>query len=114
RAQAVASVSELLTTVGQLEREGAGGFYQLFVDNDPGDPERYIVFFEQDGIGLPDESFYSDEGFEPIRDAYRSHIRRMLALAGLDDAAARADRVFELETAIASHHWSNVESRDSE
>jgi putative endopeptidase len=38
----------------------------------------------------------------------------MLELAGLDDARARATRVFELETEIARRHWDNVTTRDSE
>ena len=46
----VDSIPSLLETVGKLERRGLGGFYQLFVDNDPGDPERYLVFLEQAGI----------------------------------------------------------------
>ncbi len=49
-----------------------------------------------------------------MREAYRAHLERMFGLAKLDDAAARAERVFELETAIAATHWTNVESRDSE
>ena len=35
-------------------------------------------------------------------------------MAGLDDAAVRATRILELERAIASHHWDNVRSRDSQ
>jgi putative endopeptidase len=38
----------------------------------------------------------------------------MFELAGVDDAATRADRVMRLETAIAGHHWDNVRSRDSQ
>jgi len=49
-----------------------------------------------------------------VRDAYVIHIQRMLELAGLDDAPARAKRVFELETEIARRHWDNVTTRDSE
>ena len=74
----------LLDTIGRLERSGVGGFVQLFVDNDPGDPERYLVFVEQAGLGLPDESYYRDEAHADTRTAYRGHIERMLALAGLD------------------------------
>ncbi|WP_353808231.1 M13 family metallopeptidase [Agromyces sp. SYSU T00194] len=113
-AAAVASVADLLTTIGSLERRGMGGFYQLFVDNDPGNPERYLVLVEQGGIGLPDESYYREERFAGVRDAYRAHLERMFALAGLDDAAGRATRVFELETAIAAAHWDNVATRDSQ
>ncbi|WP_345762920.1 M13 family metallopeptidase [Diaminobutyricibacter sp. McL0608] len=110
----VSSIPELLSTIGRLERHGLSGFYQLFVDNDPGNPERYLVFVEQAGISLPDESYYRDEKFASIREAYLAHLQRMFELAGLDGAPERAQRVFDLETAIASHHWDNVASRDSE
>lgn len=113
-ASGVDSIPSLLETVGKLERRGLGGFYQLFVDNDPGDPERYLVFLEQAGISLPDESYFREERFAPVREAFVTHIQRMLELAGLDDAPARAQRVFDLETAIAAQHWDNVASRDSE
>src|SRR5215203_1954675 len=36
----VGSIPTLLETLGRLERQGVSGFAQLFVDNDPGDPER--------------------------------------------------------------------------
>lgn len=113
-ASLVGDVPSLLETLGRLERQGVPGFAQLFVDNDPGDPERYLVFVEQGGIGLPDESYFREERFAEIREAYRAHLERMFGLAKFDDAAERAARVFELETAIAAVHWNNVDSRDSE
>ena len=110
----VSSIETLLDTLGRLERQGVTGFAQLFVDNDPGDPERYLVFVEQGGIGLPDESYFREERFAGIRTAYNAHLERMFGLAQLDDPADRAVRVFDLETAIAAAHWDNVASRDSE
>jgi putative endopeptidase len=108
------TVDQLLDAVGRLERQGVSGFAQLFVDNDPGDPERYLVFVEQGGIGLPDESYYREERFAPIREKYLAHLERMFGLAKLDDPAGRARRVFDLETEIAANHWTNVDSRDSQ
>jgi putative endopeptidase len=110
----VSSIAELLQTLGRLERHGVGGFYQLFVDNDPGDPERYLVFAEQGGLSLPDESYFREERFAPIREAFVAHIQRLFELAGLEGAPERAQRVFDLETEIAAQHWDNVTSRDSE
>ncbi|RXZ73304.1 M13 family metallopeptidase [Agromyces albus] len=110
----IASIDTFLETLGRLERQGVSGFVQLYVDNDPGDPERYLVFVEQGGIGLPDESYFREERFESVREAYRSHLERMFGLARLENPAERADRVFALETAIAAAHWDNVASRDSE
>ncbi|MGJ4845696.1 M13 family metallopeptidase [Leifsonia sp. Le1] len=110
----VDSIPSLLETIGKLERHGLAGFYQLFVDNDPGNPERYLVFVEQAGISLPDESYFREDTFAPIREAFVSHIQRMFELAGFQDAPERAQRVFDLEKEIAAQHWDNVKSRDSE
>ena len=111
-ARAVGSIPELLETLGRLERLGVGGLYRLFVDTDPGQPERYLVFFEQGAISLPDESYYREERFAGVRDAFAGHVQRMFELAGLPDADGAASRVIELETAVAGHHWDSVTSRD--
>ena len=111
---AISDIPSFLETLGRLERQGVSGFFQLYVDNDPGNPERYIALFEQGGLGLPDESYYREEKFADIRTAYVGYLEKMFSLAGLDDASSRAVRVLTLETAIAACHWDNVKSRDSE
>jgi putative endopeptidase len=111
---AVTTISELLSTLGRLERGGVAGAFHLYVDNDPGNPERYLVFIAQGGIGLPDESYYREEKFAEIRTKYQEFLERMFTLAGFADAAERAGRVFILETELASHHWDKVSTRDSE
>jgi putative endopeptidase len=110
----IGTVKEFTQHVGALQRLGLGGFYLVFVDNDPGDPSRYVVLFEQGGLSLPDESYYREEHFANVRESLVVHIARMFELAGVDDGDARAHRIFDLEVKLASHHWNNVESRDSE
>ncbi|MFC5929872.1 peptidase M13 [Cryobacterium melibiosiphilum] len=110
----ITSIPELLSTLGRLERAGVSGAFGLFVDNDPGNPERYLVMLQQGGLSLPDESYYRDEKFADIRVAYLAFLERMFTLAGQDDAPGRAQRVFDLETELATHHWDKVASRDSE
>jgi putative endopeptidase len=112
-ADAVTDIPGFIAALGRLERAGVGGFLQAFVDNDPGNPERYLVFLEQGGIGLPDESYYRDEKFADIRSSYLAHIERMLAMAGVADAEAAAKRVFGLETEISAQHWDKVRNRDT-
>lgn len=104
----------LASELGSLERSGAAGLWQLFVDNDPGDPEKYSIFVEQAGLGLPDESYYHDQQFEQIREAYRAHLRLAFDLVGLENAERRAEHLFGLETRIAKTHWDNVRSRNVE
>ena len=118
----VSTVSQLLDTVARLERHGVSGFFDIFVDNDPGQPDRYLVFVEQGGINLPDESYYREEKFSSVREAYVSHIQRMFEL--IDEllpsatdgisAAVRAQRAFDMESALAGAHWDNVRTRDAQ
>ena len=110
----VADVAGLVRTLGSLERAGVGSVFGLYIAPDRGRPDRYIVHLVQSGIGLPDESYYREEAFAPVRDAYVAHISAMLELAGFDDANARARRVMDLETRIASHHWDRVACRDTQ
>ncbi len=112
RAREIGSIDELVTAVARFERQGLGGFAGMYIDNDPGDPARYIVFIMQGGIGLPDESYYREEQFAAIREQYRAHIARMLQLAGVDDADRLAGLAYDLERRIAATHWDKVASRD--
>ncbi|MBW4041099.1 MAG: peptidase M13 [Acidobacteria bacterium] len=106
------SIAAVLAVLGTLERRGGGSLFRLFVDNDPGDPGRYLVFFEQGGLGLPDERYYREDDFASHRDAYRTFLVGMFSLAGLGEAEVRADRVLALETEIAGTHWDAVATRD--
>jgi putative endopeptidase len=111
---AIDSTEDVVRMVGRFERLGLPSFLQLFVDNDPGDPESYVVFLEQSGLGLPDESYYREDRFADIRTKYREFVAAMFPLAGFDDGADRTDHVIALETALAAEHWDNVTTRDSQ
>ncbi|MFL2000615.1 M13 family metallopeptidase [Microbacterium sp. A1-JK] len=106
-------VASFLRTVGRLERDGVNGLIELYVEPDPGNPQRYVPFVIQGGLSLPDESYYRLDNFADVRAAYRAHIERILSLAGVAEPAASADRVFALEADIATHHWDKVRSRDA-
>ncbi|MEN9872912.1 MAG: hypothetical protein RL450_847 [Actinomycetota bacterium] len=116
RIASVSNRSEFFRLLGALEREGVPGIWGSYVDNDAGNPERYLVHMYQGGIGLPDKDYYTDEKYEDIRTEYVSHISRMLMLAGWSatDAIDAAQAIYALESKIATHHWSRVESRDAE
>jgi len=110
----VDSTADVLRMVGRFERLGLPSFLQLFVDNDPGDPESYVVFLEQSGLGLPDESYYREDRFADIRTKYREFVAAMFPLAGFEDGGDRTENVIALETALAAAHWDNVTTRDSQ
>src|SRR5690606_33139922 len=111
--ETVTDLPSLLTLLGEFERKGLAAAIRLFVDNDPGNPERYIVSFEQAGLGLPDAPYYREDGFAEIREKYQAHVERTLRLAGLEDPDAQAAVIVGLETKLASKHWDNVKTREA-
>jgi putative endopeptidase len=113
-ARAVDSIPELLATLGRLEPLGIAALFRLYVDTDPGDPKRYLVVFQQGVLSLPDESYYREERFANVREAFVAHVRRMLELAEHPEPDKAAERIFALETAVAAFHWDKVASRDKE
>ena len=86
----------------------------LFIESDPKNPRRYAVFATQGGLGMPNRDYYLLQGakYDAFRSAYRDYVTKMLTLAGVSDAAARADRIIALETAIAKVQWTPERRRD--
>ncbi|MCW2798636.1 MAG: peptidase, partial [Aeromicrobium sp.] len=114
RVDSITDIETFVKTLGTLDRQGVGSVFGMYIGPDSGNPERYVTHLDQGGIGLPDESYYREEEFADIRTAYVGHLTTMLGLAGLTDAAARAERIMALETKIASHHWDRVACRDAQ
>ncbi|MFD4295350.1 M13 family metallopeptidase [Rhodococcus sp. NPDC058532] len=111
---AVADPSELAALLGGLQRTGVGGAIGNYVDTDAKNSARYLVHLTQSGISLPDESYYREDSFAEIRAGYVRHVEAMLTLAGRPDPAVAAQRILDLETAIAAGHWDVVKRRDAE
>jgi putative endopeptidase len=111
---ALTGVDDLARLLGRLQRSGNGGLVDAYVNTDDRQSDRNIVNLVQGGIGLPDESFYREDGFAEIREAYVAHVARVLQLLGqTEDAAAdAAARILALETRLAAGHWDRVKSRD--
>ncbi len=106
----IASIDDLLAYFARSSRRGTGAPFAFDVDADPGDPAHYALFLTQAGIGLPDEEYYRLERHAGIREAYRDHIDRSLMMAEVTGSAAGL--IFELEAAVAAHHWDKVRTRD--
>ena len=77
-------------------------------------PTRYAVIATQGSLGLPDRDYYLLQGekYDAIRKAYRAYVVKIQTLAGIRDAEARADRIIDLETKLATGFWSRAQRRD--
>ncbi len=112
RTTTIESASDLLQVMGELEARGIGGLFYMGVEVGPHDNNRYVLYMGQGGISLPDEAYYREEEYAPIREAFLIHATAMLKLAGVPDAASHARRVLALESTIAANHFDQVKDRD--
>ncbi|CAM3976458.1 MULTISPECIES: M13 family metallopeptidase [Helcobacillus] len=102
--------------------ESATAVIAVGVWHDADDSSRNQAQVFQSGLGLPDESFYRQEQYAPIVEAYTDVLARFADLsslpgrAGLPDGDARAlaETVVDLEKRIAAHHVDVVRLRDRE
>jgi putative endopeptidase len=109
------TLDDVARAMGSI-RLSTQSIYGIGVGVDDKNPDNYSVNLSQSGLGLPDRDYYlsNDKSIVAIRQAYRKYLADMMALGGLDDTQARADRVLALETEIARVSWSRADRRDED
>ncbi|KQY52636.1 M13-type metalloendopeptidase [Lysobacter sp. Root494] len=107
------SIAEFLR---QSHAKGEGFVFSFGPSPDFRDSNVNIAYVVQDGLGLPDRSYYFDADKKDARDAYQAHIAKVLEMSGTPaaDAAAQAKDVMAFETRLAKVSKSSEElSRDT-
>jgi putative endopeptidase len=107
---AITDLASFIATMASLETRGIGGIFGAAIYADAMDSSMNIFHIGQGGISLPDEAYYREEQYQPIRDAFVAHVRKM---GELTQVPLLAEAILALETEIASHHWDQVKDRDA-
>ena len=98
--------------MGGTQGVPGGSFWGTYISDDARNPEAYAVYLGQGGIGLPNRDYYLAENFAEKLAAYQVYVARMLDMAGWENAEQAAADVVQMETAIATAHWTRIQSRD--
>ncbi len=113
---ALSSVREMPALLARLHAEGVNAGFSFGSDQDFKDAARVIGVVDQGGLGLPDRDYYfrTDPKSEQIRREYLWHVAKTFGLLGDDPktAAAEADTVMRVETALAKVSQDRVTRRD--
>ena len=108
--------SELRADVDPLNKGiyDSSHLFGLVAGPGPNGGTTNVAYLLQGGLGLPDRANYvsTTADVQATQNKYRDYIGRMLALAGFDRAAQRAEAVMALETAIAHGHATPEASGD--
>ena len=110
---AISNHAEFISVMARLEMRGIGGIFGAAIYPDAMDSNTNILYLGQGGLSLPDESYYREEQFASIREAFLDHVAKMCALVGIANGPVLAEKILTLETEIATHHWDQVKDRDA-
>ncbi|WP_026709640.1 M13 family metallopeptidase [Flavobacterium filum] len=113
---AVKSVADLNNLLIEMETQGGIGFFGVGVGTDAKNSNRNVINVGLGSLGLPDRDYYvsEDKDSKEKREKYVAHVARMFAYLGEKPAVAQANaqKVLELETAMAKPRLDRVERRD--
>lgn len=89
-ADSIRDVRDLAAFLGEFERIGGSGLFGSYVGPDAKNSDRNLFQLVQGGLGLPDETYYTEDKFAAVRDKYLEYLTNMFLLAGRLDAAENA------------------------
>ena len=112
---AYTSLSQVAAAIGDpaLGLDGPFGFY---IGVDDKNSSAYSINLYQSGLGMPDRDYYLKTDAEILKTqaAYKTYLAAMLGIAGQTDAAARAQKIYDLELALAKVSWPAADRRDAD
>ncbi len=114
--QSIGTVADLQRAIIHLNEEAIFAPFGFGSTQDPHNPRQVIADAGAAGLGLPERDYYfkDDDKSKETRQKYVEHVAAMFVLAGADktSAAASAQVVMRMETALAGASLTNVELRD--
>ncbi len=118
RIDAIKDLPTLRAEIARLHTEGYNPLFRMSGEQDFKNSKMIIAVLSQGGLGLPDRDYYlrEDERFRTTRTQYIEHVTKMLALAGEPEAKASADaqKIFALESKLATASMPRAEQREPE
>ncbi len=111
---AIANKEHLATYFAESNKYGIDQPFALGQYVDFKDPNTYMMYTLQGGLGLPDREYYFEDSEKQvmIREAYLTYIENMFELAGFPDGKVAAETIMALETRMASVHMKKEKTRD--
>jgi putative endopeptidase len=114
RIDAIRSAADLPMYFAASQGNFGSAPFGMGVGQDQKAADQYAVAISQSGLGLPDRSYYFEDGFAEIREAYVGYLTTLFELANVANPEADARTVLDLETQLAEPQWTRVQNRDRE
>ena len=116
RISALSDKKQLTDLLAHDQMINVNVFFNYSEQQDFADATKQIAAVDQGGLGLPERDYYfrTGDAAEKTRKDYVAHIATVLGLLGepADKAAADADKIMALETALAKVSMDVTDRRD--
>ncbi len=110
--KAAATRDALASLMGGSVKRFGSSFFGLYIAQHSKEPEHYVTYLGQAGLGLPDRDYYLTAQFADKKKAYQKYIAQQLTAIGWPKAAERAAEIVTMETEIALVSETRAEQRD--
>lgn len=114
--EAIRTPADLQKNLADLHATGIAAPFFVVGDSDVHNPSFVIAQYYANALGMPDRDYYlkDDARFKEAREKYRAYMQRLFALAGSNEAQAKAaaETVMRVEKQYAQASLDNVALRD--
>jgi putative endopeptidase len=110
--QGAADRSQLAAVMGSGATSFQPSLFDIGIDTDLKDSDRYAVYVDQGGLGMPDRDYYLKPEFASKKQAYQAYVAKMLGMVGWAEPEANAKAIVEFESKVAEASWARADRRD--
>ena len=110
--QAIKTKDELAHLLGKMMLVGEGGFYGTGVEADLTDSDNQVLYLGQGGLGMGDRDYYLKDENKELKAGYENFLKKVLALAGIQNEDAVVAKDMAVENAMAKIFWSREQNRN--
>jgi putative endopeptidase len=112
----IKDLKDVVKEASYIHTVSSAPLFSFYVTQDDKNSSKYAVYITQGGLSLPDRAFYfdTDERAKMIREKFLVHLTNMYKIMGFEESKAKAaaEKLMEMETAIAKTSRKREDTRD--
>ena len=86
--------------------------YDIDIDEDIKDSNKYLVYINQSFLGLPDKDYYINKKYDNIRKEYKNFINKLFKIVYPNKNIDYADIIFDIEFNLSNFQLDKSDLRD--
>jgi Predicted metalloendopeptidase len=116
RIDSISTLNDLIKQLAYIHQVSSAPLFDFYVAQDDRISSKYAINITQGGLSLPDRSYYLDatDRAKMVRKRFLEYVKSLYSSMGYDekDASVAADRLLNIETALAKTSRKREDTRD--